>query len=92
MISRPGESVPPPAKVSLPNRNDMNLLELPTLFFPVCLMFSVALRVDSLVVHIAWAFLVLRAPHSAIHLTYNDVKHRLVAFALGNVALGTQVG
>jgi hypothetical protein len=55
-------------------------------------MFSVALRVDSLVVHIAWAFLVLRALHSAIHLTYNDVKHRLVAFALGNVALGTQVG
>ncbi len=77
MISRPGESVPPPAKVSLPNRNDMNLLELPTLFFPVCLMFSVALRVDSLVVHIAWAFLVLRASSPSPSAT-SRWEHRLV--------------
>jgi len=84
-----GESPAVPPNVALPNRNYMNLLELPTLFFPVCLMFYLAHRVDGLIVDIAWAFVALRALHSAIHVTYNDVKHRLVAFTLGNVALGT---
>jgi hypothetical protein len=42
-----GESPAVPPNVSLPNRNYMNLLELPTLFFPVCLMFFVAGRVTA---------------------------------------------
>jgi hypothetical protein len=29
----------------------------------------------------------LRILHSAIHLTYNRVRHRLVAFALSNIVL-----
>jgi hypothetical protein len=84
-----GESAAAPARVSLPNRNYMNLLELPTLFFPVCLMFYAARRLDGLVVDTAWAFVALRGLHSAIHVTYNNVWRRLTVFALGNLALGT---
>jgi len=84
-----GESSAVPAAVSLPNRNYMNLLELPTLFFPVCLMFFVARRVEGPVLGVAWAFVAFRALHSLIHVTYNDVRHRLVAFTLGNVLLGS---
>ncbi len=83
-----GESAAVPPNVSLPNRNYMNLLELPTLFFPVCLMFYLVHRVDGVIVGLAWAFVALRALHSAIHVTYNNVRHRLVAFTLGNFALG----
>jgi hypothetical protein len=36
---------------------------------------------------VAWAYVRLRALHSAIHLTYNNVVHRLTAFALSNVVL-----
>ncbi len=82
-----GESVAVPPQVSIPNRNYMNLLELPTLFFPVCLMFYVTHRVGGAVVWTAWAFVALRVLHSLIHLTYNNVFHRLSAFAAANVAL-----
>lgn len=83
-----GESASVPPDVSIPNRNYMNLLELPTLFFPACLMFYVAGRVDAAAVATAWAFVALRAIHSAVHLTYNNVRHRLAVFALSNVVLG----
>lgn len=82
-----GESAAVPTHVSIPNRNYMNLLELPTLFFPVCLMFYVAQRVDFAVLATAWAYVGLRFVHSAIHLTYNNVFHRLTIFALSNAAL-----
>ncbi len=82
-----GESAAVPPQVSIPNRNYMNLLELPTLFFPVCLMFYVTGRVDGAVLGLAWAFVALRVAHSLIHLTYNNVFHRLTAFAAANVAL-----
>ena len=84
-----GESATVPPGVSIPNRNYMNLLELPTLFFPVCLMFYVTHRVDGAVLFTAWAFVALRVLHSAIHLTYNNVFHRLTAFAAANLALAT---
>jgi hypothetical protein len=82
-----GESATVPPAVSIPNRNYMNLLELPMLFYVGGLMYYVAGRVDQTVLAVAWAYVGLRALHSAIHLTYNNVVHRLTAFALGNVVL-----
>jgi hypothetical protein len=83
-----GESAAVPPDVSIPNRNYMNLLELPTLFFPACLMFYVAARVDVVALVTAWTYVALRAIHSAVHLTYNNVRHRLIVFALSNAVLG----
>jgi hypothetical protein len=78
---RYGESGAVPGHVSVANRNYMNLLELPTLFYPVCLMFFVAGRVTPLVLATAWTYVALRAIHSIIHLSYNNIVHRLTAFA-----------
>src|ERR1700722_2619821 len=77
-----GESPTLPPDVSIPNRNYMNLLELPTLFFPVCLMFYVTQRVGVAALSTAWAYVALRTAHSAVHLTYNNVYHRLIVFAV----------
>ncbi|MBI1331030.1 MAG: hypothetical protein GC166_14130 [Alphaproteobacteria bacterium] len=82
-----GESARVPGHVSIPNRNYMNLLELPMLFYVVCLMFFVAQRVDSEAITLAWLYVGLRTVHSLIHLTYNNVFHRLSVFALSNFAL-----
>lgn len=82
-----GESASVPGWVALSNRNYMNLLELPTLFYPACLMFYLAHRVDTLTLTIACAYVILRFTHSAVHLVYNNVLHRLTAFALSNFAL-----
>jgi hypothetical protein len=84
---RYGESASVPGEVSLPNRNLMNLLELPVLFYVGCLAFYVTGTVDTSAVVLAWAYVALRVVHSAIHLTYNRVFHRLSAFAASNVVL-----
>jgi hypothetical protein len=84
---RYGESSNVPGEVSLPNRNLMNLLELPVLFYVVCLAFFVTGKVDALAVVLAWTYVALRAAHTVIHLTYNNVFHRLSAFAASNAVL-----
>lgn len=82
-----GESAAVPDAVRIPNRNYMNLLELPVLFYVVCLLFYVAAQPTPAAVWLAWAYVGLRLLHSAVHLTYNDVIHRLVLFAASNAVL-----
>ena len=82
-----GESQRVPPEVSIPNRNMMNLLELPLLFYVACLTYLVIGHVNELALALAWIYVGLRAVHSAIHVTYNRVRHRLIAFALSNVVL-----
>jgi hypothetical protein len=82
-----GESANVPADVSLPNRNYMNLLQLPVLFYAVCLALFVSRSVDDTALTLAWVYVGLRVIHSFIHVTYNDVVHRLVAFAGSNIVL-----
>ena len=84
---RYGESPNVPGAVSIPNRNYMNLLELPMLFYIVCLVLYVTGAASSLAIAIGWAFVAFRIVHSVIHLTYNRVLHRLAAFSAANVAL-----
>ncbi|MEA2864760.1 MAG: hypothetical protein QOC84_2716 [Bradyrhizobium sp.] len=82
-----GESAAVPGHVSIPNRNYMNLLELPVLFYVAALMYEIAGKVDLLVLTLAWCYVGCRAVHSLIHLTYNHVFHRLAAFTASNFVL-----
>ncbi len=84
---RYGESARVPGEVSLPNRNYMNLLELPVLFYVLALTLFVTHRVDGPYLKLAWAFVALRMVHTIVHLTYNNVFHRLAVFAASNLAL-----
>jgi hypothetical protein len=83
-----GESDRVPDEVGIPNRNLMNLLEMPVLFYVCCLAFYVTRTTDPVALGTAWAYVVLRVGHSLVHLTYNKVMHRLTLFALSNVVLG----
>lgn len=82
-----GESANVPGDVSIPNRNFMNLLEVPILFYVVCLTLFVAHKVDGVAITLAWVYVVGRVMHSGVHLTYNNVMHRLAVFATTNVVL-----
>lgn len=82
-----GESARVPAEVSIPNRNYMNLLELPMLFYVAGLMYYVADKVDAVVLALAWTYVALRIVHSVIHIAYNNVRHRLIPFAVSNFVL-----
>ena len=84
-----GESARVPGDVSLPNRNYMNLTELPVLFYVLCLMLYVSNSLNHMMLVLAWVYVGLRVLHSLIHVTYNHVFHRLTVFVLSNIVLGT---
>ena len=84
---RVGESEEVPLTMRLRNRNLVNLLEMPVLFYVVCLALYVTRQADSLAVWLAWLFVGLRVAHSLVHITYNRVTHRLLVFALSNFTL-----
>lgn len=82
-----GESSSVPPEVSLPNRNLMNLLEMPVLFYVACITLYVTQNVDSNALFLAWLYFGLRLCHSVVHLTYNKVFHRFLVYAASNVVL-----
>lgn len=82
-----GESADVPPSVSIPNRNFMNLLEAPLIFYVTCIILFLLQAVNPLSVVAAWVYFGLRVVHSLIHLTYNKVEHRVIPFALSNVAI-----
>ena len=82
-----GESAQVPGHVSIPNRNYMNLLELPVLFYVVGFMFQSLGLVDEVALILAWVYVAARVLHSAIHLGHNNVMHRLLAFTVSNGVL-----
>jgi len=84
---RYGESQAVPGDVSLPNRNYMNLLEMPVLFYVLCLSLYATAHVTPAMLWLAWAYVAFRVVHSIVHLTYNDVRHRGLAFAASNIVL-----
>lgn len=84
---RYGESANVPGDVSLPNRDYMNLLELPVLFYAICLALYVTQRADVLYVQLAWGFVAARVVHSLVHLLYNNILHRFLAFGVATLLL-----
>lgn len=82
-----GESSAVPPHVSIPNRNYMNLLELPVLFYVAGVLLFVSPCTSLISIYLAWLYVGLRIVHSVIHLTYNKVMHRLAAFATSNAVL-----
>lgn len=82
-----GESKSVPPSVSLPNQNYTNLLELPVLFYVICLVLYVTSNVDVIALYLAWAFVGFRLIHSVVHLTSNNVFRRLIVFAVSAFVL-----
>lgn len=74
----------PPGMVQA-SRNYSNLFEVPVFFFAAATL-AVALHMETTSMLIAsWLFVVARVVHSWIHVTYNNVMHRLAAFMAGNL-------
>ncbi len=67
--------------------NFKNLLELPVLFYALCLSLLASGAVTQGFLLAAWAYVALRALHSLIHLTYNRVMHRFLVYVASSVLL-----
>jgi len=73
--------------VERPARTYMNLLELPVLFYVVCLLMLATGRFDSVQVSLAWLFVITRYVHAFIYIGFNHVPLRFAAFLTGVLTL-----
>lgn len=80
-----------PAAVNLPAYAFKNLLELPVIFYVLCLYLYVTQNVDFVYLAAAWMFVLGRAVHSAIYCSYNKVMHRFAAYFLSALILWAMV-
>ena len=78
--------ISPPA-VANPSDNLKNLFEMPVLFYAMALYLYSVSQVDQLYLTAAWAFVLFRAAHSAVHCTINVVMVRFGLYALSSLAL-----
>lgn len=77
-----GEGVPEYIKAG--TRHYANLFELPVLFYAACITTMVLQAQQSPVLQgLAWAFVAFRVVHAFIHMTYNNVLHRMLSFMGG---------
>ena len=81
-----------PESVQYPANNLRNLLELPVVFYALCLYLFATNSVDVVYVGAAWIFLALRIAHSANHCTINRVKARFLTYFASACMLWFMVG
>ena len=67
--------------------NFRNLFEVPVLFYVLCIAIVQNGGSTPGLVAAAWAYVALRALHSVIHVTYNRVTHRFLAYAASTLLL-----
>lgn len=76
-----------PEATAVAVRHYANVFEAPIIFYVAC--FTVfLLGAGSEAIYItAWVYAIARTVQSVIHLSYNNVRHRAIAFSLGWLAL-----
>jgi len=67
--------------------NFRNLFEVPVLFYVLCIALAVTGGSTAGFVMAAWAYVILRALHSLIHVTYNRVNHRFLVYVSSTLLL-----
>lgn len=67
--------------------NFRNLFELPVLFYVLVVLMLIMDDVDTTQLVLAWVFVISRYLHSLIHLSYNNVTHRFLAYVVGLLVL-----
>ena len=68
--------------------NYSNQFELPVLFYAVVAFALIVRAADTLMIGLAWAFVLSRLLHTAIHVGSNKIRYRAPVFALGFLFVG----
>lgn len=76
-----------PESMAKAARNYTNLFEVPMLFYTAgAIAIALGIQVPAMIIT-AWIFVLARIAHSWIHLTGNNVIHRMRAYMLGNICV-----
>jgi hypothetical protein len=76
-----------PDEAQKASNNQRNQFELPVLFYAVVALALIVRGADLLMIVLAWAFVLTRLMHAAIHVGPNKVRWRGPAFAVGAIIL-----
>ncbi len=76
-----------PEHVAVAERAFHNALEVPPLFYAACIAALALGAVDPVAMALAWTFVAARIVQALIHLTYNNIMHRLFAYMAGWLVL-----
>lgn len=71
-----------PEALQVASRHVVNLLEMPVLFYVVCLVIYTTQSSGLVAVSLAWLYVALRGLHSFIHLGSNNIRQRFGVFIL----------
>jgi hypothetical protein len=77
----------PPDWIERPGRTYNNLMQLPILFWLVCLLMMVTNTLDGAQVAVAWLFVATRWLHALIYIVWNYLPARFGSFLAGAMAL-----
>ncbi|MES2056337.1 MAG: MAPEG family protein [Pseudomonadota bacterium] len=73
--------------VEMPTHNFANLFEMPVLFFALIPLLMITHQANHIQVILAWAYVVLRAIHSFIHIGPKKVRPRFMVYLLSCAVL-----
>lgn len=76
-----------PENIAATTRAFNNQFELPVLFYVACVIYLFLMPNDLFGLILAWLFVFSRYIHAYIHLTYNHIIHRMLAFLFGFVCV-----
>jgi hypothetical protein len=76
-----------PESIAVTTRAFNNQFEIPLLFYVITVLYLFLMPYDTLGFVLAWLFVFSRYVHAYIHLTYNHIIHRLVAFLFGFICV-----
>lgn len=82
--SQPIDSV---EQLERPARTFNNLMQVPTLFYVVCLLMIVLKQADQAQLVLAWTFVGLRAVHAAVYILVNSVPYRFAVWVSSFITL-----
>ena len=80
-----GDNVP--SHIVAGGRQMSHLFETPVLFYVAGVLAIIMGLEGALMVGLAWTYVAIRIVHAVIHMTYNNVLHRLVAFQVSLMLL-----
>ena len=69
------------------SNNIRNQFQVPVLFYVLCILFYSIDAVSTIVLYLAWAFVISRAIHAYIHMNSNFVPARFTVFTIGFVTM-----
>lgn len=75
-------------RLERPTRTFNNLMQVPTLFYVICILMLVAKEADNAQIILAWTFVALRCLHTLIYMILNWVPYRFAVWASSCITLG----